>query len=243
VGIHAVVDQLQDALTGMQARGDPRRYFLAVYLRTTRGILAELDAGGFRDPDWVERWDAVFAAFYLDAVARADRSAPVPGPWAVAFAAGRQPPVRQVLLGMNAHINYDLPQSILAVMPAADFARPDRLALRQADHRRIDAVLTRQVGAEGEQADRLGRITRTDRLLRPLNERATRRFLREARERVWVNAIRLDAARRQGPDILAGRLAELEQLSAGRVRRLSAPGPVLLQLGVAGFGVVLPAAR
>ena len=243
MGIDAVAEQLQTTLAGMQARADPRRYFLAVYLRVTLAIRAELTAGGFRDPDWVDRWDAVFASLYLDAVARADRSEPVPGPWAVAFAADRQPPVRQVLLGMNAHINYDMPQALLAVLPAAEFADPERLAGRQADHRRIDAVLARRVTAEGDEAERLGRIGRTDRLLRPLNERATRRFLHEAREKVWTNAVRLDTARSRGPEQLAYRLGELERLSTGRLQRLCAPGPVLLALAVGGFGVVLPPTR
>ena len=39
-----------------------------------------------------------------------------------------------------------------------------------------------------------------NRLLRPLNERGSQRFLRESREKVWANAITLSQARRQGPD-------------------------------------------
>ena len=108
--------------------------------------------------------------------------------------------------------------------------------LREADHLQVDAVLARRVAAEGAEALRLGAGSRTDRLLRPLNEFATRRFLREAREKVWANAVALDADRRAGAD----RTPELERLSADLVRALCAPGPVLLRLAVGGFGVVLP---
>jgi hypothetical protein len=34
-------------------------------------VAAELERGGFIDPDWVERWDVVFADLYLDALADA----------------------------------------------------------------------------------------------------------------------------------------------------------------------------
>ena len=79
-----------------------------------------------------------------------------------------------------------------------------------------------------------------DRLLRPFNRLGTQRFLREARVKVWANAIALNRARRQGPDAYAARLAELEELSAAKVADLQAPGQVLLKLAATGFGVRLP---
>jgi hypothetical protein len=68
---------------------------------------------------------------------------------------------------------------------------------------------------------------------------ATRRFLRESREKVWANARELSKARAAGPDSYASRLAELEKLSGARVADLERPGPVLLRLAVRGFGVRL----
>lgn len=61
----------------------------------------------------------------------------------------------------------------------------------------------------------------------------------EARRKVWGNTRLLAAARRQGPDALAARLAELEELSRRRVTELKVPGQVLLKLAVKGFGVRL----
>jgi hypothetical protein len=57
---------------------------------------------------------------------------------------------------------------------------------------------------------------------------------------VYENARRLSLARRQGPEALAGRLAQLEDLCRARVADLRAPGQVLLKLTLRGFGVVLP---
>jgi len=97
--------------------GDPRRFFLATYLRTTLAVRDELAAGGFRDGGWVEEWDVVFAGLNLDALERAERSDPVPLPWAVAFGTVGQPPLRHVLLGMNAHVLARLPQEPLGAQP------------------------------------------------------------------------------------------------------------------------------
>lgn len=163
----------------------------------------------------------------------------LPRPWAVAFGTIDLPPLRQVLLGMNAHINCDLPQALLAVIPSEDFDDPERLALRHADHRHLDGVLASRVTAEDEELARLGGATLVDRILQPLNRLGTKRFLRESREKVWDNARSLDQARREGPDALASRLGQLETLSADRVEELCAPGQVVLRLAVHGFGVRL----
>ena len=85
----------------------------------------------FLDPDWVERWDVAFADLYLGPLADDLAGRPVPGPWGVAFRYSKEhpeaPALRHLLLGMNAHINFDLPQALLAVISDEDFADPDVL--------------------------------------------------------------------------------------------------------------------
>jgi hypothetical protein len=242
-GIDALLRRMEGLLEPLEARGDPGRFFLATYLRTTRAVAEELARGGFRDPEWVERWDVAFAGLYLDAVESAQAGRRPPEPWAVAFGARDRdglPPLRHVLLGMNAHINYDLAQSLLAVISEPEFHDPELLAARHADHEHIDQVLVGRVGAEDTELEALsGPRSITDRLLQPLNRLATKRFLRESRAKVWANARLLNAARRTGPDVYATRLAELERLAATRVADLMAPGQVVLKLAVKGFGVRL----
>ena len=243
-GIGALLRRMEALLEPLEAGGDPGRFFLATYLRTTRAVAEELHRGGFRDPEWVERWDVAFAGLYLDAIETAQAGRHPPEPWAVAFGAGDGadglPPLRHVLLGMNAHINYDLPQALLMVIPDAEFADPVLLARRRGDHERIDDVLARQVRAEDGELARRSARTLLDRVLTPLNRWASRRWLREARQKVWHNAVELQRARIAGQEVYAVRLAELEGLSAARIADLRAPGQVLLRLAVRGFGVVLP---
>jgi Family of unknown function (DUF5995) len=240
--LDAVVARMAELLAPLEADLDPARFFLGTYLRTTQAVGAALDAGAFEDPAWVERWDADFAGLYVDALDawRRDPAAPA-RPWRLAFGARADlPPEAHVLLGVNAHINHDLPQSLVRVIPPADFADPRVLARRRRDHERIDRVLAARVAAEDRELERLGDgRTLLDRLLAPANQVATLVFLREARRKVWANAAVLDAARRRGPGAYARRLRELESAAAERVADLLRPGPVLLRLAVRGFGVRL----
>jgi hypothetical protein len=244
LGIDDVIERMTVLAAELRRDGDRRLAFHSTYLRTTKAVAAALRAGAFEDTDWVDRWDVAFAQFYLDALDASRRRDPVPEPWAVAFAAAAAqpdlPPVRLVLLGMNAHINYDLPQALLAVISDAEFADPAVRARREADHRRIDDVLTVQVGAEDAELQQLHPATTwQDRALQPVNRMATRRFLRESRAKVWANALDLSKARKAGPEAYDTRLAQLEKLCGKRVADLVRPGPVLLRLGAGGFGVQL----
>ena len=247
---YASIDDLLDRMRGdlgrLTAAGDARRFFHATYLRTTRAIADEIRRGGFVDNEWVSRWDLAFAELYVDAL-EADRTGGITsGPWRVAFDAATQrpdlAPLQHVLFGINAHINYDLPQALLAVISPADFDDPELLARRTADHRHVDAVLQSRVGAEDDELGAVSRVRLIDRLMRPANRAASRRFLAEAREKVWRNAVVLDRARRAGATDYADALLDLERRSTARVLDLTQPGPVLLRLARRGFGVLLPTA-
>jgi hypothetical protein len=244
-------ERIEDLLADMEAdqarlAGDPRRFFHATYTRTTRAVAEEIARRGFADNDWVHRWDLEFADFYLAALAADRAGAPVPGPWRVAFDTARNqpdmPPVRHVLYGMNAHINYDLPQALLRVIDQAGFDDEGLLGRRLADHRHLDAVLLSRIDAEDAELAAAARRTLLDRLIAPANRAATGRFLTESRAKVWRNARALDRARRAGDAAYAAALGELERLCAARVRDLAAPGQVLLRLARRGFGVLLPGA-
>jgi hypothetical protein len=234
-----------DVLARMQSRLDAlppsmagRRVFLSTYQRTTAAVGKAIAGGHFEDPAWVERWDVVFAGLYLRAHDADLAGTRVPRPWRLAFDAPADlPDLRQVLLGINAHINYDLPQALLGVISIEDFDDPAVMARRRQDHERIDAVLASRVSAEDNE---LQPGSLVDRILTPVNRLGTKRFLAEARRKVWLNTVELNAARVAGEEVYRARLAELELLAAAKIADLLAPGQVLLRLAVAGFGVTLP---
>src|SRR5215470_16235035 len=245
--IEELIDLMQDMQDRLDADGDGRRHWHGVYRRGTIAVRDEIKRGGFADPAWMERWDLAFADIYLEAMRRWDRGQAPSGPWQVAFEATRDPtvpPLRNVLLGLNAHVNFDLPQALIAVISDDEWADPGLVRRRYADHKHIDDVLVVRVGTEDRQiaaAGRPGDRSLADRLLVPVNRAGSRRFLKEARAKVYGNARLLSASRRQGPEALAARIAQLEELCRARVADLRAPGQVLLKLAIRGFGVVLPA--
>ena len=186
----------------------------------------------------MERWDVVFARLYLAAHDADLAGGPVPRPWRLAFDAPDDlPDLRHVLLGINAHVNYDLPQALIGVISEADFTDPVLMDRRRRDHERIDGVLANRVAAED---DELAPGSFLDRLLTPLNRLGTKRFLREARRKVWHNTVELQ----HRPARRAGRVCDAACRARGAQRREdrrpSCAGPGRAAAGCGGFGVTLP---
>jgi hypothetical protein len=216
-----------------------RRAFLTTYQRTTQAVGDAVENAYFEDPEWVVRWDVAFADLFLVAHDDDQKGRPVVRPWRLAFQADPNlPTIIHLLLGMNAHINYDLPQATLEVITDQDFQDPVLVQRRRRDHERIDMILARRVTAEDQVIGGPRRLV--DRLLTPANRLSSRRFLREARQKVWLNVAELQRARLQGADDYYARLDELEVLSAAKIADLLRPGQVLLRLAMTGFGVTLP---
>ena len=243
--INAVLEAMRTRLDALPPELEARRAFLGTYARTTSAVEDAIGQGVFEDGRWVEEWDVAFAQLYLEALdADLAGNGGVSRPWRLAFDAPAElPALRHVLLGINAHINFDLPQALLAVISDDEFADPDLIDRRRRDHEHIDAILSGRVAAEDNELSASSPKALLDRLLQPANRWSSRHFLRESRQKVWHNTIELQRARVAGPDVYATRLAELEVLSAARIADLLAPGQVLLRLAVAGFGVVLPPPR
>lgn len=242
--IDGVVTAMAVELDRMERDQDPARHFLATYRRVTVAVGDAADTGRVEDPAWLGRWDVSFAELYLDALA-AHRSAPAlaPGPWREAFAAPAVvEPYLHVLLGMNAHINYDMPQSLLAVITDVESHDPALMASRDRDHHALDAVIVALVPQESRHLVRAAAAApgALDRLLLPLSRAASARLLRESRSQVWANTAVLLQARREGPERLVAATARLEDLATRRVQDLLRPRHPLLHLARNGFGVRLP---
>jgi hypothetical protein len=244
--IDDVIARFEATYRPLVASDDEKRHFHGVYYRNTIAVKADIERGGFVDPGWVEPWDVVFATSYLDALDQWNRGEQPSGPWRVAFQAAKDPsipPLRHVLVGLNAHLNYDLPQAFLAVVTDDEFDQPPLLARRKRDFQHIDSIVIARVKEEDlelKKVEEPGDRTLVDRILTPFNRLASKRFLKEARAKVWRNTGELSRARRQGPAAYAGRLQQLEALSVAKVEGLLAPGQVLLRLARDGYGVLLP---
>ena len=120
--------------------------FSLAYLRTTQTYLATAQTAGFyEDSSFVNHEDIAFAALYFSAYDDwvAGRLERVPPAWRVALDAAATSRVSgngDLLLGMNAHVNRDLPFALAAVGLVA----PDGSS-RKPDHDRINVMLNKVV--------------------------------------------------------------------------------------------------
>jgi hypothetical protein len=118
--------------------------FSLTYLRTTETYLDSAETPGFYgDPAFMNHWAAVFAGLYFDAYDdwSAGRRSDVPPAWQVAFRAAEEKQVTgsgDLLLGISAHVNRDLPFVLASIGQVA----PDGIS-RKADHDKVNVMLNR----------------------------------------------------------------------------------------------------
>lgn len=183
-----------------QAHGDRRAIFLDCYLRMTRQMRVALDAGEFADAAWVAHLLARFADYYFDALTTYEQNAAAPAVWQVAHDAARRSEtltLQNLLLGVNAHINYDL---VLVVAELLQPEWPQSTAAQQrqryADYTHVNAIIARTIDAVQDEIVAPGApvLRIVDLLLGRLDEWATVQVITGWREEVWRNALALLAA-------------------------------------------------
>ena len=110
---HFVIQEMERRFRHLAKDCDHNAIFSLLYLRTTEKFRDTLSSIGYGDPASIVRQDALFADYYFrayDAHHRGEGFAPPA--WQIAFAAAGQRSVTaagNTLLGINAHVQRDLP--------------------------------------------------------------------------------------------------------------------------------------
>jgi Family of unknown function (DUF5995) len=122
---------------------DHNALFSLLYLRVTETYRDEVGAPGdfFSDEAFVNHEDAVFAGYFFAAMDdyRSGHRDRVPAAWQIALDAARDKAVSgmgNLLLGVNAHVNRDLPY----VLAAIGLVKPDGSS-RKPDHDLVNEIL------------------------------------------------------------------------------------------------------
>jgi hypothetical protein len=142
--VRALIREMERRFEPLGRSCDHNAMFALAYLRTTQTYLwAAQQPGFFHDTPWVNHEDAVFAKYYFDAYDnwRAGNRSQVPRAWLIAFdsaAERRTTGSGDLLLGMSAHINRDLPFTLAAV----GMVTPDGQN-RKDDHDKVDEFLNK----------------------------------------------------------------------------------------------------
>ena len=142
--VDKVIRQMTTRFEPLASSCDHDAIFALTYLRVTEEYRRTIETPTFfDDTSFVNHEDVLFARYYFaayDAWA-AERTASVPPAWRVAFDAARDRAVSangNLLLGINAHVQRDLP----FVLYSVGLVKPDGTS-RKPDHDRVNQILNR----------------------------------------------------------------------------------------------------
>jgi hypothetical protein len=140
--VDATIKEMNRRFTPLGQSCDHNALFSLLYLRVTQQYRqAVSDPNFFDDNAFVNHEDAVFANYYFRAFDNYKRglTSSVPLAWQVAFDAARDRAVSgtgDLLLGVNAHVQRDLPY----VLEAIGLVKPDGTS-RKPDHDKVNQIL------------------------------------------------------------------------------------------------------
>ncbi|HEU4515151.1 MAG TPA: DUF5995 family protein [Nocardioidaceae bacterium] len=192
--------------------------FARAYLRMTQTYGWSRDVPDYyQDVPFANHQDAVFAKYFTDAyyAYHSGDRASVPAAWRIAFDASRDERVTatgSLLLGMNAHINRDLPFVLAAVglvAPDGSSRKPDYDAVEQwlytATKPMLAEIATRFDPSANDADDPFG-----------LSYLTLFQFVSAQRETAWRNAEALVSARTPEARALVAESIEAEAVAAAR---------------------------
>lgn len=224
-----VVSGLSAVETRLRQRGDRRCIFATLYGVISTAAREKVAQRFFEDNNWIERYAVAFANLYRSALEHSDagRTAEVPKAWRLCFDAARDGNtlvIQDLLLGVNAHVNNDLPLALTAVS-----IDPER-ALRHRDHTAVNKVFesvleqaTRRIAtlyAPGlETADEVGG---------QLDELVSLFSMEVARESAWEAAVALSNARTEAERRLTSTLVSSRAALVARLIRTPSLSPTFI---------------
>jgi hypothetical protein len=135
--VETVIHRLDDIRRSFGC--DHRAIFALTYERLTEAFKPFIAKHVFDDPDRLIHEDALFAQYYFNAVEADRHGQPVPEAWRLAFDANKNldiSGIQDMLLGINAHVQRDMP----FVLAAVGLRLADGRSFKP-DHDRVNDVL------------------------------------------------------------------------------------------------------
>lgn len=186
--IDEVLEELDRIIAENTRSNEYLGIFAYIYRRTTAEIKQGILNGEFDDNEGMERFDVIFAGFYIDAYRKFRRGERPSRSWMASFLAENRELsiVQHICLGMNAHINFDLGQV------AAILAPGEKVYSLEKDFMRVNDILQRLID---EMQARLGRTSLLVRMADWLGGRHDEMLIdvnmRKSRQKAWDIACKL----------------------------------------------------
>ena len=181
--------ELRELISWCRARESRIGYFAALYTHVGEALERALAQDVFEHPDELRRLNDAFFERYRAAVDAYRAGRPASAVWDVAFRAAHshRPCVLQhLMLGMNAHINFDLAVAV------ADSIDPADLPAFRPDFDRMNALLAGLVdGVARDLALVWPLLSAVNRMFRSEDDVIIDFSMRRAREHAWAGAVAL----------------------------------------------------
>ncbi len=190
--VNAIADvlQLMRNIDAMCSDGDGLKWFHWEYMQVTSAVEARVAlAGSFADPRWISELDVQFARLYFGALEAWLIGADCPSCWQALFGCRGELQIARIqfaLAGINAHINHDLPEAIVATCKVMG-AGPRHGTRQHVDYTAVNLTLDGLIN-EGKRTlnvrllgDALPPVSHLEDLLAAWSVSA-------AREKAWLNS-------------------------------------------------------
>ena len=218
-----VTDRMQDLIDQWEEVSDQRSIFLSCYKMMTENMEAALRRQDFKDTIWVESLLERFAEHYFTALHAYDQDPhSAPQVWQVAYDFTRDEnawALQKLLLGVNAHINFDLVLTLTEMLEAEweNFSEDERLS-RYWDYCFVNDIIAQTIDAVQDQVlePAMPFMELVDRLFGRQDERLIARLLNRWREHVWEDAMSLLAGKASGEHVRVIQKVEANALKLAR---------------------------
>jgi hypothetical protein len=183
-----VLESIDLLLAWSRAHQSRIGFFAALYWHVATGVGKALVEGKFQDPVLIEKLNGVFFRRYLEAVDRFRDEPPKPptASWLVSFQAASDADlvvVQHLLLGANAHINFDLAIAI------AECVKPSEMPAFQPDYEYLNQIFRGVIRTTVANVSRVSRVLSWVGLVTGRGEDILIGFsVRRAREGAWKAA-------------------------------------------------------
>jgi hypothetical protein len=186
--IDGVIERME-TIDRLLPQEDGVAYFNRVYKKVTEEVDQAVRGSVFENVEFLTRLDVVFANRYFEAVGQNARGEKVSGAWAPLFEQRARPqtaPIQFVLAGMNAHINNDLPLSVI------DTCRDLALEPHEESPEHRDYTVTNGILATVQSSIKewftIGLIASVDKALGKLDDALSMWSIARGREAAWNQA-------------------------------------------------------
>lgn len=193
--LDAIIEKLTEQISRWDLERNRLSIYATVYRRITQRVKETVEAGGFRDPDWMVKLDVLFANRYFDVIEKYEmgRINEIPRCWAFALetvSLGRTMIVQDIGVQIAPRVIFDLPITLV------EAGISDNLEARKYDYEKTYDLFIDELDCIQQLiARKYSRlVTFMDILAGRLDEMISNVLYTQARREAWEDALALHNA-------------------------------------------------